>query len=321
MPVPVLRCGKTGISFLVLLVTLTVGCAHLGPERYSPSVSGLPRSVEIPSVPFYPQQGHHCGPAAMAMVLQWSKADVSPLDLAPEIFTPSRQGSLQPDLISAARRHNRLAYPIKGLEALLIELAAGHPVIVLQNLGLWWFLRWHYSVLIGYDLSKDVCILHSGEDARRHMGWTRFMRTWRRADYWGLVVLPTGQLPASADEQSYLSAVLGLEQAGQWEGAAKAYKGALERWHSSLGALMGLGNCRYALRDLAGAEQAFRRAAKAHQGSGAAFNNLAHVLAEQRRYAEAIEMATRAIDIGGPKKSLYLQTLHEIQAMAKTRAD
>lgn len=321
MPVPALSCGKTSVTSVVLFLTLTVGCAHLSREHYHLSVSGLPMSVEIASVPFYPQQDHHCGPAAMAMVLQWSGESVSPRDLVPEIFTPLRQGSLQPALIAAARRHNRLPYPIKGLEALLTELAAGHPVIVLQNLGLRWFPRWHYSVSIGYDMAKEVVILHSGEEAGRHMGWTLFMRTWRRADCWGLLVLPASQLPASADEHGYLMAVLGLEQAGQWEGAARAYSGALDSWHSSLGALMGLGNCRYALGDLVGAEQAFRQAATAHPESGAAFNNLAHVLAEQGRYAEAIEVATRAVAIGGASKSLYLQTLQEIETMGAPGLD
>jgi len=318
MSAPALPCGKAGIASLVLFLILTVSCAHLGPERYSPSVSGVPRSVEIPSVPFYPQEAYQCGPAALAMVLQWTKVNVSPEDLVSEVFTPSRQGSLQPALVSAARRHNRLAYPIKGLDALLRELAAGHPVLVLQNLGLQWFPRWHYSVVVGYSLEKGGFILHSGQEPRRQMSWRLFVRTWRRAEYWGLVVLPTGQLPASADEQSYLSAVLGLEQAGQWEGAARAYSAALGRWQSSFGALMGLGNCCYAMGDLGGAEGAFRHAAEWHPGSGAAFNNLAHVLAEQGRYAEAIEIAIRAVDIGGPNRAVYLQTLQEIQAIGET---
>lgn len=321
MPVPALSCGKTGIISLVLLVTFTLGCAHLSLEQYRLSVSGLPMSVEIPSVPFYPQQDHLCGPAAMAMVLQWTGENLSPRDLVPEIFTPSRKGSLQSALIGAARRHNRLAYPLQGLEALLTELAAGHPVIVLQNLGLRWFPRWHYSVSIGYDMAKDIVILHSGEEAGRHMGRTLFVRTWRRADYWGLVVLPTGQLPASADEHSYLEAALGVEQTEQWEVAARAYSAALDRWHSSLGALMGLGNCRYRLGDLIGAEQSFRHAAKAHPDSGAAFNNLAHVLAEQGRYAEALEMAICAVAIGGASKHLYHQTLREIQAAGEAGPD
>jgi tetratricopeptide (TPR) repeat protein len=318
MPVPAIRCGKTGITFLVLFLTLTGSCAHFSHELNSLAVSELPGSVEIPSVPFYPQGTYQCGPAAMAMVLQWTKANVSPQDLIPKVFVPEKKGSLQPALISAARRYNRLAYPIKGVEALLKELAAGHPVIVLQNLGLQWFPRWHYSVPIGYNLAKGIFILHSGKEARRRMSWTLFMRTWKRADYWGLVVLPSGQLPASADEYSYLRAVLGLEQARQFKGATAAYTAALERWHSSLGALMGLGNCRYALGDLIGAELAFRHAADVHPRSGASFNNLAHVLAEQGRYAEALQMAIRAVDIGGPNKFLYLRTLQEIQAIVKT---
>jgi len=318
MPVPAIRCGKTGITFLVLFLTSMVSCAHYSHELNSLSVSELPGNVEIPSVPFYPQEAYQCGPAAMAMVLQWTKANVSPQDLIPKVFVPAKKGSLQPALISAARRYTRLAYPIKGVEALVKELAAGHPVIVLQNLGLKWFPRWHYSVPIGYNLAKSIFILHSGKEARRRMSWTLFMRTWKRADYWGLVVLPSGQLPASADEQSYLRAVLGLEQARQFTGAAAAYTAALERWHSSLGALMGLGNCHYALGDLIGAEQAFRHAAEAHPTSGASFNNLAHVLAEQGRYPEALQMAIRAVDIGGANKPLYLRTLQEIRTIVKT---
>jgi tetratricopeptide (TPR) repeat protein len=321
MPVPALSCGKTGIISLLLLVALTLGCAHRGRERrFLPSV-GLPRSVKVASVPFCPQQDHRCGPAAMAMVLQWTGIDLTPRDLVSELFTPSRQGSLQTALIAAARRHNRLAYPIGGIEELFTELAAGHPVIVLQNLGLGWFPRWHYAVTIGYDAEKEVIILHSGQEPGRHMDWTLFMRTWRRADYWGLVVLSAGRLPASADENSYLRAVLGLEQAGQWQGAARAYSGAIDRWPSSLGALMGLGNCCRAVGDLVAAEQTFKRAAEAHPESGAAFNNLAHVLAEQGRYAEAVEMATRAVALGGARKSLYRQTLREIQSLRAAEPD
>jgi hypothetical protein len=117
MPVPAIRCGKTGITFLVLFLTLLVGCAHFSHDLNSLAVSGLPGSMEIPSVPFYAQEAYQCGPATMAMVLQWTKANVSPQDLIPKVFVPAKKGSLQPALISAARRYNRLAYPIKGVEA------------------------------------------------------------------------------------------------------------------------------------------------------------------------------------------------------------
>ena len=305
---------KTGSGLLIFIVLiLTVSCAHLSNDLPSLSDHDLPSRVTIPSVPFYPQQAYQCGPAALAMVLNWSQANVTQQELVQEVFTPTRQGTLQPALISAARRRNRLAYPIQDIHALLEELATGHPVIVLQNLGLGWVPRWHYAVLIGYDLINGTVTQHTGKDEAREVKWSLFERTWRRADYWGLVVLPTTKLPASADEKSYLNAVLGLEQTGKWEGAVRAYAAALQRWHCSLGALIGLGNSRYAMGNLIGAEQAFRHATEIHSQSGEAFNNLAHVLAEQGRSSEALKNARRAIAIGGPRESLYRQTLHEIK--------
>ena len=307
---------KTGGGLLISIVlTMAASCAHLSQDLSSLSGQGLPASVTLASVPFYPQQAYQCGPAALAMVLSWSKADVTPQELVPVLFTPVRKGTMQSALISAARSQNRLAYPIEGVDAFLQEIAAGHPVIVLQNLGFGWFPRWHYAVVIGYDFTKETVTLHSGKEPRRVINWELFLRTWKRAGHWGLVVLPTTQLPASAGEKSYLEAVLGLEQAGQWEGAFRAYTAALERWHHSLGAIMGLGNSHYAMGDLIMAEQVFRQATEFHPQSGAAFNNLAHVLAEQGRYPEAIQMARRAVYLGGANESLYRQTLYEIESL------
>lgn len=315
MWVPAAISRKIGGLFFALALSSALSCGHLNHDPPPLPGPSLPARVEIYSVPFYPQEAYQCGPAALAMVLQWTQADVRPQELISEVYTPARQGSLQPALISAARHRSRLAYGIESVEALLKELVVGHPVIVLQNLGLNWFPRWHYAVVIGYDLKKDAVTLHSGKEARRQVDWSLFVRTWQRADYWGLVVLPAWELPATADEKSYLSAVLGLEEAGQWEGAVTAYSKALERWPYSMGALMGLGNSRYALGNLTGAERAFRRAIEVHPQNGAAFNNLAHVLAEQGQYAEALQMIRRAVALGGPNDPLYRQTLNEIKKL------
>ena len=307
-------CHKPILGFFLLLsLILTASCAHLGHEQWASSRSDLPERVMVPSVPFYPQEAYHCGPTALAMLLSWSHSDFTLQELVSEVYIPERQGSLQPELMSAARRRNRLAYPIQGMNALLQELAAGHPVVLLQNLGLSWVPRWHYAVPIGYDLRKETITLHSGNIEAREIKWSLFVRTWGRADYWGLVVLPPDDLPASADERSYIKAVLGLEQAGQWEGTASAYAAALQRWPYSLGAIIGLGNSRYEIGDLVGAEQVFRKATKTHSRSGEAFNNLAHVLADLDRYSEALEMARCAISLGGPRRPIYHQTLCEIE--------
>ena len=106
---------------------------------------GVPNQFEINDVPFFPQTAYQCGPAALSMALVWSGTQVKPETVAPEVFTPSLKGSLQSALIGAVRRHGRVAYPIATIDALVKELASGHPVIILQNLGLSWFPIWHYS--------------------------------------------------------------------------------------------------------------------------------------------------------------------------------
>lgn len=307
------RAGRRMIVFLLLAGAVAGACRHLDHGQDLRRGTLLPERVEIAEVPFYPQEAYQCGPAAMAMALGWSGLALTPDELVGEVYTPARRGSLQTGLISAARRHDRLAYAFNGVDRLLGEVAAGHPVIVLQNLGTGWYPVWHYAVVVGFDRTADAIILHTGIDQARADGWSRFLFTWERSQYWGLVVLPPGKLPADADENAYLKAVLGLEQARRWDAAARAYAGALKRWPASLGALVGLANCRIAQKDWAAAEQALRRAVDAAPGSGDAANNLAHVLNRRGQREEALVWARRAVAIGGPHQAVYRQTLQEIE--------
>ena len=274
--------------------------------------SGLPAQAEVASVPFHPQIGNDCGPAALATVLGWSGVPAAPEEVADQVLTPGRAGSLGHDLVAAARRADRLAVPVHGLEPLLGELAAGHPVLVLQNLGLGWYPQWHYAVAIGYDLEAGTLTLRSGEEAGQVMALTTFARTWQRAGQWALVVLQPDALPATADAPLALQAVAGLEQAGRHDAAAAAYAAALGRWPDSLAALIGLGNARYAAGQLAGAEAAFRTAVSVHPKEAAAWNNLAHVLAEKGDLGEAATAAKRAVDLGGRDAAVYRATFEEI---------
>jgi tetratricopeptide (TPR) repeat protein len=247
------------------------------------------------------------------MTLGWSGVSVTPADLAGEVYTSVRKGSLQPDLIAAARRHNRIAYVIGGRDELLAELAAGNPVIVLQNLGLSWLPRWHYAVVVGHDPVTETFVLHSGRDAHRTVGASTFAHTWKRAGDWGLLTLPPDRIPVTADEKRWLAAVVGVEQAGRTETAAAAYRAAVARWPESLGARIGLANAQYAAGDLDGAEQSLRAAIVAHPNAAVAWNNLAHLLGERGRKAAALAAARRAVAIGGPDVAVYRDTLAEIE--------
>ncbi|MGD2028506.1 MAG: PA2778 family cysteine peptidase [Desulfobacterales bacterium] len=298
----------------ILLLTGLTGCAGLKKWEMLQKGGYLPLSFELKTVPFFPQKAYQCGPAALAMSLNWSGLPVSPEALTDEVFTPARKGSLQTALISAARRHARIAYISTGIEIMFSEVAAGHPVIILQNLGLSWYPVWHYSVVVGYDLPKKLVILRSGTTARKIMSSRVFMNTWARSNYWGLLILRPDQLPATADKVLFLEAVLGLEKARQFRAAILGYKTALTRWPQNLAALMGIGNCHYALGELKHAESAFRKSVRFHPKEGSALNNLAQILFEQGRKHEALEAIQKAVSLGGPFSDVYQKTLKDIQA-------
>jgi hypothetical protein len=295
-----------------LLLWVLAGCATPQTDRLLETPTALPPRAEVGGVPFFPQEKYYCGPAALAMVLSWSGLPVTQEEIAAQVYTPGREGTLQSDMVAGARRHGRLAVPVTELSDLTAELAAGHPVVVFQNLGFGWLPVWHYAVAIGYDLSLGDLVLHSGLDARRAMSLATFERTWARGDHWALVVLPPEELPAAADEAAVLHAASGLEQAGRPREAAIAYTTIAERWPDSLEAWIGLGNAAYAAGDLEAAENAFRTATERHPAAGAAWNNLAHVLGEKGRRPEAIAAAERAVRLGGPNATTYRATLREV---------
>ena len=151
----------TALALAALLVL--AGCTSLGPAPPED-----PRR-ELTDVPFFPQTAYQCGPAALATVLGATGIDTTPEALAPLVYIPGRKGSLQVEMLAAARRHGRVAVVLAPEFAdLRTELDAGRPVLVLQNLGALGIRRWHFAVVVGYDAERDALILRSGT-RRRHV--------------------------------------------------------------------------------------------------------------------------------------------------------
>jgi hypothetical protein len=293
------------------------GCATTAPDKWRQAASNIPHQHKLTAVPFYPQKEYQCGPASLAMVLSWSGLQIGPDELTPQVYTVSLKGSLQPAMIAATRRQGRVAYPVSGANVLLQEIAAGHPVIVLQNLGLSWIPVWHYAVVIGYDFGADVIILHSGITRQKKTPVGTFENTWARGDHWGLLVLPPDRLPATAAEEPWVSAVVGLEKARQWAAAVEGYQTALRQWPQSFSAHIGLGNSYYAMGDLTSATAVLQKTTVRFPLEGVAFNNLAQVLWEQGRKQEALKAARQAVKLGGPHAAQFQKTLDEIQSGAQ----
>ena len=282
---------------LTVVLVAVAGCATTHPTRDWALAPTVPTRMELEGVPFFAQAENQCGPASLAMVLSWIGNGERPEDLVRQVYSSARQGSLATDMTAAIRRHGLVAYPISALPDVVVEVAAGHPVIVLQDFGTPAWPRGHYAVVVGYDLDREQIILRSGPTRRVVSSFTRFERTWAPSGRWGLLVLPPWRLPATATEQAWLQAVVGLERAQQQRAALEAYEVAFERWPRSLGGLIGLGNTRYAAHDLAGAAQAFHLATEAHPEAAAAFHNLAQVLFESGRYEDARTAARRAAEL------------------------
>ena len=292
------------------MLALATGCASIFPQTAQLREGlpeGLPPHVELKQVPFFPQTEYQCGPAALATVLAAAGEPVTPNDLVSQVYLPERKGSLQVEMLAAARRHGMVSYQLAPhFQDLLKEVAAGNPVIVLQNLGI--SDGWHYAVAVGYDYHDGELILRSGETEREEMHFWTHEFVWSRSGYWAMVALPPDRMPVTADESRWLSAVSALERTGNARAARVGYETFLKRWPDNVNASVGLANTQYALGDLKAAENTLRGAAQRDPKSVIVLNNLAQTISDQGRAAEALPIIDRALAEGGPFASSVQET-------------
>jgi tetratricopeptide (TPR) repeat protein len=293
------------------------------------AASAQPAVVELRHVPFVPltdaAQARHCGPQALASSLQAAglPGDVQALSLA--VYLPARGGSLQIEMLAAARRAGALAVQSSPtLQGLMAEIDAGHPVLVLQNLGLNWLPRWatgglttwHYAVLTGYDRSQREFILHSGDQAGQRLAWSTFEYTWARSAYWGAVLLAPGDLPAASTREQVLQAALDFERSAPAAAQVTVWRSVLARWPDNLLATLGLAGALQADTRIAEAAELLLTRAPALD-SAAAWNNLALMQMELGRWAEARSAVEQALDLARRREPRWLA---EIEATAATLA-
>ncbi len=311
-------------SAALALVCLAAGaCASLRTAFPPAQVStAQARPVLLADVPFHPQTDHHCGPAALAGVLGASGVPLAPEALAPQVYLPARQGSLQVELLAAARRAGRIPHPVEPtLEALVAELEAGRPVLVLQNLLVRSVPRWHYVVLVGADPRANRVILNSGTQRALPVRASRFLRTWDWAGRWGFVALRPGELPARADAGTYLRAVADFEAVAGPAQAQPAYAAALRRWPADPRVHLALGNQAYQAGRRAQAAAHYRTGLRHAPGDAVLANNLASVLGELGCVREARAVLDGvAADGTGPWRERLAQTRRELDAASRTPA-
>ena len=301
-----------GLSLAIFLLT---ACATRMPQTAALQTAwpaGLAQQAQIAGIPFIAQEDYQCGPAALAMVAAHAGVQRDMAIWVQQVYVPARQGALQPEMLAASRRNGLVAYPLDAsLDALLREVAAGNPVLVLQNLSFSFSPVWHYAVVTGFDAAQASVTLHSGRTEKLQMPLTTFERTWARAGHWAMLALPPQRLPATAQADHYVAAAVALERL-QPAAAQVAYATALKAWPAHRVALLGAGNSAYTLGQKDTATQAYRAATLAYPQDADAWNNLAQVLMEQGHYAPALQAVQQAVAIGGSRAAQYQALAHTI---------
>ena len=168
---------------MVLILLWLFSCAGAPPIKNSKTI----RVIE--DVPFHPQEAYQCGPASLAGVLNYWNVNVSPKEIASEIYSKSAQGTLNIDMVLYAEKRGLKARQYRGsLEDIKSKIDAGYPLIVLVDEGFFVYQKNHFMVVIGYG--GEAILANSGREQRKFFPVKDFLRSWERTKFWTLWITP-----------------------------------------------------------------------------------------------------------------------------------
>src|SRR5688500_9516499 len=239
-------------------------CAALVAAQTFSLQAQAPRPIPLLDVPFISQSELLCGGAAAAMVLRyWGERDVSAESFA-GLVDRSASGIRTDALVADLVRRGWTAAAVAGSgEAMRAELARGRPVLTLIEDRPSTF---HYIVIVAAH--ERGMVFH--DPARAPflvMSAAEFDRRWRAADRWMAVVLPGPRKELTEPVKSAVLTTPCEQQVAEGVRLAQA-------------------------NDLGGAE----RALSAAIGCPAAMRELSGVRVRQKRWAEAADLASAAIE-------------------------
>ncbi|WP_232368971.1 PA2778 family cysteine peptidase [Alteromonas sp. BL110] len=220
-----------GLSFLFLLS----GCQSTpqADRLRQEGLASLPESHTIESVPFFPQEQFYCGPTTLSEVFGYYGKSTSPQEIAPKLFIPNKEGSLQLEMVSATRQFGFLPYTERGtLSSIMSLVKEDIPVIVFQNLSIQLIPQWHYAVVIGFDSDRGTVTLHTGLTPNHEMSLELFERTWARGNYWYLAPVPPKVTSSEMTPFTYVSAAYDMLKVGDKAQSLAFLKTASQTWPS-----------------------------------------------------------------------------------------
>lgn len=275
-------------------------------------------------VPFIAPRSELCASTSIEMISSYwqSAGSYRPLLTVQELdgrtLIPAKGGTLQIELVAAARANGLIVYPLEpNFEALFSELFAHHPVIVLVNRSYSWYPLWHYAPVTGYNDHTRTVSLHFSDQPNEAIPIATFAALWQRSNNWGVILLPPQELPVSVSPKTFLRAVYEFEKRGKGEDAIKAYRSAHVRWPENTDILFALGNAYYNAANIPEAEKSYRKLLTLKPTDPLALNNLSMLLCRTGRSEEAIKMLDKSVT-GDIAMQAILQTTRKEISMGCT---
>ncbi|MDD2789173.1 MAG: PA2778 family cysteine peptidase [Sulfurimonas sp.] len=292
----------------------------------------LPKDIDTPSsqllVPFIAPRSELCASSSIEMLaLYWhSKTSFTPAltlgELDERTLIPAKGGTLQIELIAAARADGLIAYPLRGgFESLTRELFVGHPLIVLVNRSFAWYPLWHYATLTGYNAQTQHFMTHFAKSPDELLSYSTFTAIWERSEKWGVILLPPGELPLTLEAEEIVRSIYEFESVGKIEGAIVSYETAYLRWPKDTNLLFALANAYYKTQQLQKAETIYKDILSINPAHALARNNLADLLCSMGRSYEALNIIEEATSKEAQTQSILNATHQEILQGCKKRVD
>lgn len=141
----------------------------------------------INSVPFLPSEEFQCGPSSLAMVLNFLGMKIKPDEISKEIYSETAKGTAEFDMIIFAQKKGFKAIQYRGsIEDIKEKIKANKPLIVMTDESFWFYKKYHYMVVVGFDESN--VIVNSGKDEHKRINLSDFYKKWQKTDFWTLLI-------------------------------------------------------------------------------------------------------------------------------------
>lgn len=317
---PTRRCAAG--AALTAAVLLLASCASVPtPDELFRATAAThgDRAAVVPGVPDHPRRGgpEHGVAALLNAAAFWQK-DLDYTNAA-ALMARARGAGLPAEdaLIASGISLGLWSFSKFGTPDEVTEkLRRGVPVIVmLQD----WtdIASRRFSVVVGYDDVTRQFLCHDGEAAARIVDYEEFLRKWLPARFWMAVLCKPEAASWALRAEDYLARGRFHEARGSIADARADYEKALSLQPASAEMKRALAVAVQKGADYARAEKLFRELHEADPADARNANNLAYVLARQRKSLDEAERLSRPVVQADPNNPVVLDTLGYILVLRK----